>query len=274
MPTPNRARSRCRAQENQGHAPCCIHGLVMRIASPRSASAPGESGFTLIELMIVVIIISVVAVLAIPSLSSSGYDRRVFSDAASVGELVREARTRAVGRGAAQLLAITTAQATNSASFLLYESVNGTTLTGGSVAPNTPIASCDYPTVWPGATGTSTATLIDGYAFANKSGTSATLEGQGNIVARVTDPAGNIITDGNTIYLCFTPNGRVKYQTGADTTYLFNTMPYTAGAPNAVVVELTRGSFPATVYPNDTGTTDLIRAVLITPSGTTRMTSQ
>jgi hypothetical protein len=76
------------------------------------------------------------------------------------------------------------------------------------------------------------------------------------------------------VYLCFTPNGRVVYEEGASTAYLFNPMPVATGAPNAFVVELTRNSFPTTVYPNDTGTTDLIRAVLISPSGTTRITSQ
>jgi prepilin-type N-terminal cleavage/methylation domain-containing protein len=246
----------------------------MRTARPRSASA---AGFTLIELMVVVLIISVVAVLAVPSLSSAGYDRRVFTDAASVGELVREARTRAVGRGAAELIAMTTAAATNSASFTLYESVTPATATTGSTAPNTPMSSCNLPTVWPGSgSGTVTANLVDAFVFSATptSGSGQTLEGQGNIIARITDPAGNIIADGTTVYLCFTPNGRVVYEEGASTAYLFNPMPVATGAPNAFVVELTRNSFPTTVYPNDTGTTDLIRAVLISPSGTTRITSQ
>jgi prepilin-type N-terminal cleavage/methylation domain-containing protein len=244
----------------------------MRTARPRSASA---AGFTLIELMVVVLIISVVAVLAVPSLSAAGYDRRVFTDAASVGELVREARTRAVGRGAAELIAMTTTAATNSASFTLYESVTPATATTGSTAPNTPMSSCNLPTVWPGSgSGTVTANLIDAFVFAGTVSGSPTLEGEGNIVARITDPAGNVITDGSTVYLCFTPNGRVVYEEGASTPYLFLPMPVASGAPNAFVVELTRNSFPTTVYPNDTGTTDLIRAVLISPSGTTRITSQ
>jgi prepilin-type N-terminal cleavage/methylation domain-containing protein len=246
----------------------------MRTARPRSASA---AGFTLIELMVVVLIISVVAVLAVPSLSAAGYDRRVFTDAASVGELVREARTRAVGRGAAELIAMSTQASSNSASFTLYESVTPATATTGSTAPNTPMSSCNLPTVWPGAgSGTVTANLVDALVLAGTmpSGTGQTLEGEGNIIARITDPAGNVISDGTTVYLCFTPNGRVVYQEGQSTSYGFTPMSVTAGAPNAFVVELTRNSFPTTVYPSDTGSTDLIRAVLISPSGTTRITSQ
>ena len=78
-----------------------------------------EAGFTLIELMVVVTIISVVCILAIPSMSHEGYERRAYTDAASVVEIVREARTRAIARGAAQLLVMTTPAPGNAASFTL-----------------------------------------------------------------------------------------------------------------------------------------------------------
>jgi type II secretion system protein H len=64
------------------------------------------SGFTLLELMVVVIIISVVAVMAAPSMLNAQKDRRAFQAAADIAALVREARARSFGRGAAVLVSI------------------------------------------------------------------------------------------------------------------------------------------------------------------------
>ena len=245
----------------------------MNTCRPRSAFAPraGETGFTLVELMVVITIISVVAVLAIPSLSQGGFDRRVFTDAATIGEIVREARTRAVGRGAAELLAMTATPGSNSAQFNIYESVTSNP-TGASGA-NVPVSTCNSPTVWPGAGGTATANFIDGYQFAGGN----TLEGEGNIVAQIVDPNGNIINPGTTVYLCFTPNGRVQYQVNGSYSGLFTPISKTANstAPTAgaIAVQLTRGNFPATAAATATAS-DLVRTVWIPPSGATRITSQ
>jgi type II secretory pathway pseudopilin PulG len=214
--------------------------------------------------MVVITIISVVAVLAIPSLSQGGYDRRVFTDAATIGEIVREARTRSVGRGAAELLAMTATPGSNSANFALYESVTSNPGTGGGA--NVPVSTCNAPTVWPGAGGTSTANFVDGYQFAGGS----TLEGEGNIVAQILDPNGAVVPPGATLYLCFTPNGRVQYQLNGPYTSLFlpitNSSNSSAATAGAVTVQVSRGNFSAS--------TDLVRTVWIPPSGATRITSQ
>lgn len=235
----------------------------MRTASPRSASS-ADAGFTLVELMVVITIISIVAVLAIPSMTGGGYDRRVFTDAATIAEIVREARTRAVGRGAAQLLAMTT-NTPNTATFILYESV--TSNPGGGGGANVPVGTCGSPTVWPqpSGSGTSTANFVDEYQFAG----GQTLEGQGNIVARITDPTGTAVSDGVTEYLCFSPSGRVQYQSGAPTAPF---LPM-AGSVGAMVVELTRGGFSGS-FPGDSNGSDLVRVVWIPPSGATRISTQ
>jgi hypothetical protein len=193
-----------------------------------------------------------------------GYDRRVFTDAATIGEIVREARTRAVGRGAAQLLAMTTNSALNAATFILYESV--TANPNGVGGANVPVSTCDSPTVWPGASGTATANLVDEYQFTG----GQTLEGEGHIVARIMDASGTVIPDGTTAYLCFTPNGRVRYQVSIPNASGFNAIANTTGSTaataGAVTVQMSRGDF--------SGSSELLRTVWIPPSGATRITSQ
>jgi prepilin-type N-terminal cleavage/methylation domain-containing protein len=223
-------------------------------------------GFTLVELMVVVTIIALVSALAIPAMSRAQLDRRVFTDAAAVGELVRQTRTRAVGRGAAQLLVFTTNQATNSLSIQQWEAVALNASGGGS---NTPMSTCGAPTVWVGA-GT-TAMFVDQFAFQNVAPSGAqTLEGQANIVARMIYPyqtgvsgAMTTISDGTTFYLCVTPSGRTLL--GNATASTFTPMLYPLG------IEMTRLDTGVAAF---SGTTSLIRTAWIPPTGATRILSR
>jgi type IV fimbrial biogenesis protein FimT len=72
---------------------------------PRGSS----SGFTLLELMVVVIMVGVLAVLAVPAMSTQMRDRRTNQAAHEVAVLIRQARARAMGRGTAVLIRYDTA---------------------------------------------------------------------------------------------------------------------------------------------------------------------
>jgi type IV fimbrial biogenesis protein FimT len=234
----------------------------------------GPAGFTLVELMVVVTIISIVAVLAIPSMSHEGYDRRAFTDAANVAEIVREARTRAIARGAAELLVLNANATGNAASFSIYEAVGSAV--AGAQGYLVPVSTCNAPTIWPGAAGTATAVLIDAFQIGPGSGLTPTLEGLGNINMRVNDPSTGIdIGTANNLYLCFTPAGRTWYSVGGTPgtfSALASLCPVGGGScVGAVTVDVTRGAFPS---PGTSDSSNLVRTVWIPPSGTTRITSQ
>jgi prepilin-type N-terminal cleavage/methylation domain-containing protein len=233
----------------------------------RRAGAPG---FTLIELMVTVTIIAILAVLAIPTMSHESYDRRAFTDAANIAEFIREARTRAIARGAAVLVAMVADPSTNSASFTMYEAV--TANPNGVGGANVPSASCDAPTVWPGAGGTATANMVDIYGFTGTTaGGQSSLEGSGQIMARVNNSDGSPVSPGSTVYLCFTPSGRARYVSSGTPTG-FSASTGFSGANGAVSVDVGRGtSLPSFGQSSSTG---LIRTVWIPPSGATRITSQ
>jgi prepilin-type N-terminal cleavage/methylation domain-containing protein len=249
-----------------------------------------EAGFTLIELMVVVMIISIVCVLAVPSMSREGYDRRSYTDAANVAELVREARTRAVARGAAELLIMTASPTGNSGNFQLWEA--NVSVPVGGVEPAVS-STCNAPTVWPtafypGVNSTATATYIDGFQFAPGGTSAPTLEGQGNINMRINDPFSGGAVSGVNMYLCFTPAGRTWYAEAATPPASFTGLAPSGGPTGgggalasictpggtcvgAVTIDVTAGVLPAAFTPS---ATNIVRTIWIPPSGATRITSQ
>src|ERR1700690_1276904 len=63
-------------------------------------------GFTLMELMIVVLLVGILSVMALPAMGQAAVDRRVYQDTSQISDLIRAAKARAIGRGAAVLVAM------------------------------------------------------------------------------------------------------------------------------------------------------------------------
>ncbi len=106
-------------------------------------------GFTLIELMVTVLVVSILALLAIPALTKAQDDRVAYQNTVMVSQLLRRARTNAVGRGAAMLVTITSNGTTDRGTFTVYEGVraNGS----GAGGSDTPQPACRFPTDWTNA---------------------------------------------------------------------------------------------------------------------------
>jgi prepilin-type N-terminal cleavage/methylation domain-containing protein len=173
--------------------------LARRVARPRaclSVKVRASRGFTLIELMVVVIIISVVAVIALPAINNRMRDRRTQAAAQEVSTIYRNARLRALGRGAAVLVRY------NSGANGTLE-VREAVRTAGACL-NMPTSDCRTP-AWTNAD----SRVIGGFAPANTSGFEPM-----HLVADAPPPLGGSPAD---MDVCFTPLGRtfVRYATNA-----------------------------------------------------------
>lgn len=84
------------------------------------------------ELMVVIVIIGVLAAIAMPGMLEARREQRAYEDASSILELVRSARTRAIGRGTATMVSFDTVNGGRG----IYRMYEGVQPNPGGVGPN------------------------------------------------------------------------------------------------------------------------------------------
>jgi type IV fimbrial biogenesis protein FimT len=217
------------------------------------------AGFSLIELMVVVVIIGIIAALAIPGMIVTQYDRQAYSDAGAIMMLFREARTRSVARGAAELVTMTAsgnATTTDRGTFQLYEAISPNA--GGQGSNRTPVGSCKSPTKWTVLNDGTNSILIDGV---NLNTGANTLEASAQITTSMgyyLSPSSASKTTFNSGYVCFTPLGRSYLAVPSTATPVFD-----GALPSTTPLEFD-------VTWTNSGTT---RAILLPPNGMARLFS-
>jgi len=209
----------------------------------RTGPATKERGFSLVELSVVIVIIAVMAALGMPALARELRDRRVRQVAEEVATLYRDARLRAVGRGAAVLVTYSKA----ARAFAVREAVRG----GPASCARLPSPSCTE-TLW-----ASPATTVGGSQELSSYGLDATGTEVTGLKVQVDAPDASA-EDISGLAVCFTPMGRAFVNYSGDTSAL---APMTG-------VSLAR------IYrtvPGGTTAIGLERRVVILPNGQARL---
>jgi len=215
-----------------------LHFVSFAFHPLRPIRASRQRGFTLIELTVVVVIIGIIAAMAMPSLAQDMKDRRARRAAEEIMTLYRDARMRAIGRGAAVLVYYRTEGGVKR--FTVHEAVRG----GTSTCSRLPETNCLLPAARWTTAGSSTEV--------------ASLRFDPTIKVRIDSP-GAAATDVSEFAACFSPIGRTFAAYGNNSR---TTLSQMAGVP------LVR------VYRTETGGTTAIgleRRIVLLPNGQARL---
>ncbi len=199
-------------------------------------------GFTLVELMVVVVIITALAALAVPSITRQMRDRRTRQAAEEIASVYRQARLRALGRGAAVMV-----RYDSSFGFQIREAVLG----GAGNCGRLPATSCATTQWGQGPAVPNGDQLIDKFnpVTGVYAGVSTAVHASSPTVgggsASATDSAVS------TLDICFTPMGRTQFR-------------IVTGNPLSPMTGV-----PLITVSRDTG--GLTRLVVIPPNGLARM---
>ncbi len=208
----------------------------------------------------VVIIIGILAVLAIPSLGKEKQDRYAYNDSGAILELVRNARTHAVGRGAATMITFDTATNVRG-NYRMYEAVDANANAAGSA--RTPRSTCSNPTASSWVDGDVRNLLIDGVDL------NGNLEADYNIYSQVTVFGAKGVSSVETfVAICFTPTGRAYFYKGGTTPTFSPSTPF-VGTIQVDVARLLVGQTSIT-----SGNLEgIMRSVVVPSSGNARVIS-
>jgi prepilin-type N-terminal cleavage/methylation domain-containing protein len=243
----------------------------VQVGHPSRFHKLGVRGFTLVELMVVVILVGLLAVMAIPQMTYANVEKRAYNDAITVSELFREARTRAMGHGSAELIQMTSNNGVDRGTFILWEAQSvlapGPPPGGGVLPIGSPMSMCGWPTIWP-PTGTAcnggagqSAACIDGVNL------NGSIEGIDGIQTTITGyNAGGAPVPLGAASICFTPLGRTYWFAGAGVPAFISGNPMIG----ELQIALTH------TYPGDASGTavGITRTIVVPNSGATRIISR
>jgi prepilin-type N-terminal cleavage/methylation domain-containing protein len=171
----------------------------------RSSPRKTHTGFTLIEVMVVIVIVGLLSVIAVPTISRRMDANRARGTTESVALLFRNARLNALGRGAA------TAVRFEGGRMAVMEAVQGTTCNPAVVpgCDTLPINSC---------TSRVDRFIVGGGPDArNRELMTLDATQNGSLAVTMGYQLGGVLSTAVAVDICFTPMGRAFVRTGPST---------------------------------------------------------